>query len=68
MLKYYKTVENTIVELDTMEPGCWVSAVAPTETEISSLQEELNIDRDLSVLHSMRKKPPVLKAMTVRHL
>ena len=53
MLKYYKTVENTIVELDTMEPGCWVSAVAPTETEISSL-------------HSMRKKPPVLKAMTVR--
>ena len=46
MLKYYKTVENTIVELDTMEPGCWVSAVAPTETEISSLQEELNIDRD----------------------
>lgn len=42
----YKTVENTIVELETMEPGCWVSAVAPTETEISSLQEELNIDRD----------------------
>ena len=64
MLKYYKTVENTIVELDTMEPGCWVSAVAPTETEISSLQEELNIDRDF--IRSMRKKLPVLKAMTVR--
>lgn len=46
MLKFYKTVENTIVELETMDPGCWVSAVAPTETEISSLQEELNIDRD----------------------
>ena len=46
MLKFYKTVENTIVELETMEPGCWVSAVAPTETEISLLQEELNIDRD----------------------
>ena len=46
MLKFYKTVSNTIVEIEEMEPGCWVSAVAPTETEISALQNELKLDRD----------------------
>ncbi|MCH5323630.1 MAG: magnesium transporter CorA family protein [Eubacterium sp.] len=46
MLKFYKSVNNTIVQTDTLEPGCWVSAVAPTETEISALEENLGIDRD----------------------
>ncbi len=46
MLKFYKTVNNNIVEIPEMEVGCWVSAVAPTETEISTLQNELNIERD----------------------
>lgn len=46
MLKFYKTVNNTIVEIDEMEPGCWVSAVSPSETEISVLENQLNIDRD----------------------
>lgn len=46
MLKYYKTAGTAIVELETLEPGCWVSAVAPTESEISLLETELGIDRD----------------------
>lgn len=46
MLKFYKSVNNTIIEIDRIEPGCWISAVAPTETEISALENELKIDRD----------------------
>lgn len=46
MLKYYKTEGNTIVETESLEAGCWVSAVAPTESEISLLETELGVDRD----------------------
>ncbi|MCM1055298.1 MAG: magnesium transporter CorA family protein [Bacteroides sp.] len=46
MLKYYKTEGSAIVEIKTMEAGCWVSAVAPTESEISLLETELGVDRD----------------------
>ena len=46
MLKFYKTEGSTIMEIETLEAGCWVSAVAPTESEISLLENELNIDRD----------------------
>ncbi|MBQ8790956.1 MAG: magnesium transporter CorA family protein [Ruminiclostridium sp.] len=46
MLKFYKTVNNSIVEIESAEPGCWISAVSPTETEISSLQNDFNIERD----------------------
>lgn len=46
MLKYYKTVGTAIAEIDTPEAGCWVSVVAPTESEISLLETELGIDRD----------------------
>ncbi len=46
MLKFYKTEGNAIIEIETLEAGCWVSAVAPTEAEISMLESELSIDRD----------------------
>lgn len=46
MLKYYKTTGSAITELESLEAGCWVSAVAPTEAEISLLETELGIDRD----------------------
>ena len=46
MLKFYKTEKNSIVEIDRIENGCWVSAVAPTEAEISKLETELSLDRD----------------------
>lgn len=46
MLRIFKTVENAITEVDEVEAGCWISAVAPTEAEISKLETELSIDRD----------------------
>ncbi len=46
MLKFYKTEENAIKETEKIEAGCWVSAVSPTESEISMLESELGIDRD----------------------
>ncbi len=46
MLRFYKTVNNTITEIPEIEAGCWISAVAPTETEISTLENDLGIERD----------------------
>jgi len=46
MLKIYKTIENAIEETENLEAGCWISAIAPTEAEISKLENELGIDRD----------------------
>ncbi|MCM1333525.1 MAG: magnesium transporter CorA family protein [Bacteroides sp.] len=46
MLTFYKTVGNGLEELAELEAGCWISAVAPTEAEISMLEDDLGIDRD----------------------
>ena len=46
MLNFYKTINNRIEEIPTMEEGCWVSAIAPTEEEISLLVNSLSIDPD----------------------
>lgn len=46
MLTFYKTEVNRIVEINEIEAGCWICAVAPTESEISKLETELGIDRD----------------------
>lgn len=47
MLKFYKTIDGgSMTETEDIETGCWISAVAPTEAEISKLETELNIDRD----------------------
>lgn len=46
MLTFYKTVGSGLEELAELETGCWISAVAPTEAEISMLEDDLGIDRD----------------------
>jgi magnesium transporter len=46
MLKFYKTINNTITEVPEIQPGCWINVVAPTEDEISKLQHTLKVDRD----------------------
>ncbi len=46
MLSFYKTINNTIVKVDTITEGCWVNAVSPSVEEINFLTEELKIDRD----------------------
>lgn len=45
LVNYYKSVDNKIVSIDEAEPGCWISVVNPTETEISDL-EDMRIERD----------------------
>lgn len=46
MVKYYRSIEGKISELEYREEGCWISVINPTETEISDIEEDLNIDRD----------------------
>lgn len=46
MLNFYITEGNVIKEIEEIKSGCWVSAIAPTESEISMLETKLGIDRD----------------------
>ena len=46
LINYYKNVDNKICEIERAEAGCWISVINPTETEISELEEDMNIDRD----------------------
>ncbi|MGN0650251.1 MAG: magnesium transporter CorA family protein [Oscillospiraceae bacterium] len=45
MVNYYKNIDGRMTEIEEMEPGCWISLIAPTETEISDI-EEMGVDRD----------------------
>ncbi|MGN1423269.1 MAG: magnesium transporter CorA family protein [Oscillospiraceae bacterium] len=46
MVKYYRSIEGRLCEIDKPEPGSWISVIDPTETEISDLEEDMHIDRD----------------------
>ncbi len=46
MIKYYKSIEGRLCEIENAEPGAWISVVNPDETEISYLEEDMGIDRD----------------------
>ncbi len=46
MIKYYKRIENKLCEISEAEAGCWISVINPSETEISILEEDMNVDRD----------------------
>ncbi len=46
MINYYKRIDNKLCEINEPESGCWICVINPTETEISSLEEDMNIDRD----------------------
>lgn len=46
MISYYKTIENKVNEIEKVQPGCWICVTAPTETEISDLEENMHIERD----------------------
>ena len=45
MINFFKTVGNRLVQLDQIEPGCWVSAVAPTAQEVAYLTGEMQLDQ-----------------------
>lgn len=44
MLKFFKTIDNRIVQIEAHAKDCWVSAVCPTSQELQYLREELGID------------------------
>ena len=46
MISIYKTMEDTMIPMDSIEEGCWVSATRPTSEELQRLQEETGIDID----------------------
>ncbi len=46
MIKYYKSIEGKLCEIENVETGTWISVVNPDETEISYLEEDMGIDRD----------------------
>ena len=46
MVKYYKSIEGRLCEIENAESGAWISVINPTETEISDLEEDMGIDRD----------------------
>lgn len=46
MVKYYRSIEGRVCEIDNRESGCWISVINPTETEISDLEDDMHIDRD----------------------
>lgn len=46
MVNYYRCIEGKITETDCIEPNCWIALTNPTETEISSIEEDMHIDRD----------------------
>ena len=43
MLEFYKTIDNVTKRLDAPEHGCWISAVAPTDEEISYLIDDIGV-------------------------
>ena len=46
MLNFYKTVDNRILRIDAPEPGCWISAISPTEAEVAYLVSDLGAEPD----------------------
>lgn len=44
MINCYKTINNMVVPMDNIEPGCWVSVVEPSSEEINKLINEYKLD------------------------
>ena len=47
MITYYMSTENTLYKSDTLEQGCWIYAVAPTDAEIGEIAEKTGIESDV---------------------
>ena len=46
MINIFKAVDDKMVRVETLTEGCWISAVSPTEEEISFLVREAGADSD----------------------
>lgn len=45
MIKYYKTIDNKVTEIEKAETGCWISAISPDEAEVEYLVEKIGLDK-----------------------
>lgn len=43
MLEFYKTYGTVTQKIERPEPGCWISAVAPTQEDIAFLTNEIGV-------------------------
>lgn len=46
MINIYKTIDGKIVEIDEIEKHAWVNMVNPTEEELLSISDQLNVEED----------------------
>jgi magnesium transporter len=46
MIKYYLSRNNRLEQIDNQEPGCWISMIGPTDTELRQTSKELDLDLD----------------------
>ena len=44
MIEFYKTTQDGLVQLDQVEPGCWISIVAPTIEDRRWLLNEMEVE------------------------
>lgn len=44
MLKIYKTVDDMLIQTDKIEEGVWINLTNPSEDEINTVKNELNVD------------------------
>lgn len=44
MIKFYKTINNMVEEIDHAEQGCWISVITPTDDELNELVHGYNLD------------------------
>ncbi|WAW15781.1 magnesium transporter CorA family protein [Peptostreptococcus equinus] len=47
MIRYYKTIDLKLEQLDDYESGCWINLSEPTSNEIDEMVEMLKIDKDV---------------------
>lgn len=46
MIKFYRTLDDQLKELETFENNIWVNLVSPTESEIKMVMEQFSIPED----------------------
>ncbi|NLX77043.1 MAG: magnesium transporter CorA family protein [Clostridiaceae bacterium] len=49
MIQIFKTVEpdNELIQIDTIEKGCWINITSPTEEELMMIQNQLDVNPKL---------------------
>ncbi|GAA0235874.1 magnesium transporter CorA family protein [Metaclostridioides mangenotii] len=46
MIRYYKTIETKLEKLNSFEQDCWINLIEPTQTEINSVSNMLDLDTE----------------------